>query len=115
MTDEIKSELLTEAEDLVTGPRAEAYGDAAINHMRIADLWNCWLRNRSWGSSGIITPYDAAMMVMLVKVARCQQKPSHDSHVDIAGYAAVLEDIYEQITGVQDDGGQEEQTPETER
>ena len=109
MTDEIKSELLAEAEALVTDPRAEAYGDAAVNHMRIADLWNCWLRNRSWGSSGIITPYDAAMMVLLVKVARCQQKPSHDSHVDIAGYAAVLEDIYEQIKGVQEDGGQEEQ------
>ena len=109
LTDKIKKELLTEAEALVTGPRAEAYGDAAVNHMRIADLWNCWLRNRSWGSSGIITPYDAAMMVMLVKVARCQQKPSHDSHVDIAGYAAVMEDIYEQIIGVQD-GGQETPT-----
>ena len=109
MTDEIKIELLAEAKALVTGPRAEDYGDAAVNHMRIADLWNCWLSNRSWGSSHIITPYDAARMVMLVKVARCQQKPSHDNHVDIAGYAAVMEDIYEQITGV-NDGGQETPT-----
>ena len=109
MTDEIKSELLEESEALVTGPRAEAYGDAEVNHMRIADLLNCWLRNRSWGSSGIITPYDAAMMMVFVKAARCQQQPSHDSHVDIAGYAAVLVDIYEQIKGVQEDGGQEEQ------
>jgi len=113
LTDEIKIELLAEAKALVTGPRAESYGDAAVNHMRIADLWNCWLRNRSWGASGIITPYDVAMMMLLVKVARCQQKPSHDSHVDMAGYSAVMEDIYEQITGVQQDGGQEAPTSET--
>tara|TARA_R110002020_G_scaffold18695_2_gene64968 strand:- start:12424 stop:12765 length:342 start_codon:yes stop_codon:yes gene_type:complete len=110
---DIKSDLLTEAQALVTGPRAKDYGDAAVNHMRIADLWNCWLRNRSWGSSGIITPYDAAMMMVFVKAARCQQQPSHDSHVDIAGYAAVLEDIYEQIKGVQEDGRQKEQAETT--
>ena len=110
LPDETKSELLIEAEALVTGPRAEAYGDAAVNHERIADLWNCWLRNRSWGSSGIITSYDAAMLMMLVKVARCQEKPGHDSHVDIAGYAAVMADIYEQTTGARRDGGQKTPT-----
>ena len=107
MTDDIKSELLDEAKSLVTGPRAQSYGDATINHMRIADLWNAWLNNRSWAHHGVITPYDVSMMMSLVKFARCQQQPNHDSHVDIAGYSAVCEDIYEQIKGVKD--GREEE------
>ena len=43
------------------------------------------------------------MMMSLVKFARCQQQPNHDSHVDIAGYSAVSEDIYEKIMEVEDD------------
>jgi hypothetical protein len=113
LSDEIKKKLLVEAEAIVTGPRADAYGDAAINHIRIANLWSDWLHNRNWATS-TITPYDVAMMMLLVKVARCQQKPSHDNHVDVAGYAAVLEDIYHHTAGEQEDGGQEAPTPKTE-
>ena len=114
MSDEIKKKLLVEAEAIVTGPRADAYGDATINHIRIANLWSGWLHNRNWATN-TITPYDVSMMMLLVKVARCQQKPSHDNHVDIAGYAAVLEDIYQhQTAGEQEDDGKEAPTPEIE-
>lgn len=112
MSNEIKNKLLVEAESLVTGSRADSYGDAAINHIRIANLWSDWLYNRNW-ATGAITPYDVAMMMLLVKVARCQQKPSHDNHVDVAGYAAVLEDIYQhQTAGDQEDDGKKVSTPE---
>ena len=43
----VKSELLANAESLVTGPRATAYGSSAINHLRIADFWNVWIANRA--------------------------------------------------------------------
>ena len=99
-----KADLLQEVHDMVTGPRASAYGETASNHSRIADFWNNWLKNRSWSHHNVITPYDVAMMMALVKFARCQQQPSHDSHCDIAGYAAVAEDIYEQIMEVEDGG-----------
>jgi hypothetical protein len=89
----VKSELLAEAERLVTGPRANAYGPSTVNHLRIADLWNVWIANRA--IPGPISAYDAAMMMALVKFARCQHTPATDSHVDIAGYAAVAEDIYQ--------------------
>lgn len=105
MSNDIKADLLQEAHDMVTGPRAESYGEAAANHSRIADMWNVWMRNRSWAKHGVITPYDVAMMMGLVKFARCQHHPAHDSHCDIAGYAAIAEDIYEQIMEAQEDGG----------
>jgi len=78
---------------IVSSDRSRSYGDPLLNHMRIADLWNVWLQNRLWGPE--ITPYDASMMMNLVKFARCQHKPSTSSHEDIAGYASVSDFIYE--------------------
>ena len=43
---DIKKELLEEAAGLVSGQRAEDYGDATANHMRIAEFWNTWIMNR---------------------------------------------------------------------
>ena len=108
---DIKKELLEEAAGLVSGQRAEDYGDATANHMRIAEVWNTWIMNRTW--QGPLTAYDVSMMMALVKFARCQQKPSHDSHVDIAGYAAVSEKIYEDLVGVKEEhsDGRENASP----
>ena len=50
------------------------------------------------------------MMMNLTKFARSMHKPKFDSHVDIAGYAAVANEIYETIVGVKIDGGTEEPT-----
>ena len=110
---DVKSELLAEAESLVTGPRANDYGDAAINHLRIAALWNVWIGNRE--IPGPISAYDAAMMMALVKCARCQHRPATESHIDIAGYAAVAEDICQTLIDMEkeeENGGKEEPTME---
>ena len=89
------SEMLLKAAELVGGQRAEDYGDKTVNHIRIAELWNYWLEeSRKSGADKRITPYDVAMMMMLVKVARLMHSPGHqDSHIDIAGYASILEEI----------------------
>ena len=110
---DVKSELLAEAERHVPGPRANDYGDAAINHLRIADLWNVWIANRA--VPGPISAYDAAMMMALVKFARCQHRPATESHIDIAGYAAVAEDICQTLIDMEkeeENGGKEEPTME---
>ena len=109
----VKSELLAEAESLVTGPRANDYGDAAINHLRSAALWNVWIGNRE--IPGPISAYDAAMMMALVKFARGQHRPATESHIDIAGYAAVAEDICQTLIDMEkeeENGGKEEPTME---
>lgn len=90
------SEMLEQTAALLGGQRAADYGDKTVNHQRIADLWNAWLHESrvSNGPSGSITAYDVAMMMLMVKVARLMHSPGHqDSHVDIAGYAAILEEI----------------------
>lgn len=88
----LASDMLKHAAELVGGERATDYGDKLTNHERIAALWNYWLVQQ--GKPAEITPYDVAMMMLLLKVARLMNSPGHrDSHVDLAGYAAILEEI----------------------
>lgn len=49
----------------------------------IADLWSAYHNTD-------ITPWDVANMMALLKIARIKRNPKHrDSHVDLAGYAAL--------------------------
>ena len=86
---------LDKVKGVVTGPREKEYGDKTENHARIAKLWNMWLTETKEDGDAI-TPYDVATMMLMVKLARLMQSPGHqDSHIDIAGYAACMEEIYD--------------------
>ena len=76
--------------ELVEGERADAYGDCVVLH-RIARLFNAYMDGRVEASA-----YDAAVFLMLVKIARMRHKPSTDSHIDIAGYASICQSIFEE-------------------
>tara|TARA_B100000700_G_C14452395_1_gene582246 strand:+ start:289 stop:555 length:267 start_codon:yes stop_codon:yes gene_type:complete len=77
-----RDKYLEQANNLINGQRQEDYGTALENHKRIADLWAVYTGNE-------FTPVDAAMMMLLVKVARTMERPKDDSFVDICGYAAL--------------------------
>lgn len=65
------------------------YAPPEVNFQRIADLWNTYLDGRNE-----VTPYDTAMMMVLVKVARSIASPHLIDHlVDTAGYAACAADV----------------------
>jgi hypothetical protein len=115
------AEMLSTTAELVGGQRAQDYGDKTVNHKRISDLWNMWLENRTpmmegsdildnqvyrgnpanfilmandYEHKSTITTYDVAMMMLLVKIARLMNSPGHqDSHIDVSGYASILEEI----------------------
>jgi hypothetical protein len=92
-------DMLLKAAELVGGQRATDYGDKYVNHKRIADLWNIWFKESRRGDNILtkcqeIHAYDVAMMMLLLKIARLMHSPGHqDSHIDIAGYASILEEI----------------------
>ncbi|AFV51187.1 phosphofructokinase [Mycobacterium phage 20ES] len=78
--------ILTQAEEIINGQRAQDYGDALENHQRIANLWNTYLQKN------VVDHNDVAMMMILLKIARFMENGyHHDTVVDIAGYAGVLE------------------------
>jgi hypothetical protein len=74
---------LDEAEKLINGPRAKEYGDASLNHQRIADMWSV-----IFGIKVTVSMVYLAMIAL--KMSRIMNTPDHeDSWVDICGYGAL--------------------------
>tara|TARA_Y100000356_G_scaffold134000_1_gene142243 strand:+ start:112 stop:417 length:306 start_codon:yes stop_codon:yes gene_type:complete len=91
-----RNSVLNKAIEVINGARADDYGNAQENHERIANLWNVYLEDMY-----AIKPRDVAVMMMLLKVARISEAirydhkevDTSDSFVDIAGYAALAEEM----------------------
>jgi hypothetical protein len=81
--------VLKEAHKIIYGDREKTYGHPAKNLNTIAVMWGSYLNAKP---TELITPKDVAAMMMLVKVARFANDPTHrDNLVDICGYAALIE------------------------
>jgi Domain of unknown function (DUF6378) len=72
---------------LVGGERARQHGDALAAHANVAVLWSAYL--------GVpISARDAALMMVLLKVARTKTGAFNlDDYVDAAGYAAIAAEM----------------------
>ena len=81
--------ILKEAHAIIYGDREKTYGHPAKNLRAIATMWDVYINNKQTPE---ITAKDVAAMMMLVKVARFANDPTHrDNLVDICGYAALIE------------------------
>jgi hypothetical protein len=86
-----KTSILEEAQTIIYGDREKTYGHPAKNLKTIANMWTAYMNNMDDGNF-TITAKDVAAMMMLVKVARFANDPSHrDNLVDVCGYAALIE------------------------
>ena len=84
-----RSDLLKQAEELINGDRARDYGDAFLNHKRIADGWNVIVEG-ALKTHGELTPAHIALMMDWVKTSRLVHTIDHaDSWADKAGYSAL--------------------------
>ena len=92
------SDLLHQAAEIVSGPRAEQHGDMLACHSAISTLWNSYLAIRREPGSPL-SPLDVAQMLLLFKVARAQTgSVSHaDHYLDQAGYAGCSAEIAERM------------------
>lgn len=87
--------VMQEAEGLVNGARAAAYGHPMENFTRIIALWQAYLDNREGGREAPLTCQDHAIMMVAVKIARLMETPEHrDSAVDICGYMGTIEKLW---------------------
>jgi aminopeptidase-like protein len=86
-----KTSVLEEAQTIIYGDREKTYGHPAKNLKTIANMWTAYMNNMDDGNF-TITAKDVAAMMMLVKVARFANDPTHrDNLVDVCGYAALIE------------------------
>lgn len=98
------NDICAKAADLVSGNRQKTHGDKVENHQNIADLWNAYL-GRRLGDGCEITPKDAALMMVLLKIARTKAGSFNiDDYVDMSGYAGVAGEIAVKQQEDDDDG-----------
>lgn len=84
-----RSDILAQADTLITEDRAAIHGDALECFTRIAAMWSGYLLVD-------IKPADVAVMMQHVKHARIKNSPRHADHWrDIIGYAALGGEITE--------------------
>ena len=90
-------QFLQEAHGIVYGDRHEEYGDAAVNFTNIARLWTAYILMDKDCMKNVeetfkFTQEDVACMMMLLKIARCNNKEEtgEDSLRDIVGYTTIL-------------------------
>tara|TARA_A100001388_G_scaffold277315_1_gene267981 strand:- start:10704 stop:10979 length:276 start_codon:yes stop_codon:yes gene_type:complete len=83
-----RDDILQEAMSLINGDRAKDYGDAYVNHERIARLWSVILERD-------ITASQVIMCMVAMKLARLIHSDKDDSWVDICGYGALGGEFYD--------------------
>lgn len=90
----LRVKVLEDALQCVTRDRQATHGRPENNFVNIANLWNAYLHTE-------LTPYDVAIMMVLLKVARFKGNPTYiDNAVDMAGYAALAVELAVSNTGV---------------
>jgi hypothetical protein len=81
-----REEILQTAIDLTMGDRNEQNGDPFENHQRIAKIWSVILHQE-------IEPYQVALCMAGLKIARLAYNPLDDSFIDGAAYLAISAEI----------------------
>jgi|TARA_E500000318_G_C3561268_1_gene213557 hypothetical protein len=81
------NEMLNIADKLVSGDRAQEYGDKKTMHDNIARLWSAYLNTD-------VTGHDVALMMTLLKMARTKAgNVTEDTYVDMAAYSAIAGEL----------------------
>ena len=102
--------ILEEVEKILGGDRRSDYGEANASFKRIADYWNAYLCHKrdkidnaaheedlpyEFLRGAYLTGRDVAMLMILFKIAREENKHKHDNLADIIGYATLADNMEE--------------------
>lgn len=88
--------LLEIVTDITSGERRRDYGRPLANHLRIAIDWTLYLQKKL-KIDKIIHPADVVWMMVGLKQAREINTAKYDNMIDVAGYGACLDDMYQQM------------------
>lgn len=88
----MKKSILQEAEELIHGPRRNAYGPPRESFTRLAQLLSVTLHRKL---KEPLTAHDAALVGVCLKLCRESNSPQRDNRVDGAGYFALADEVAE--------------------
>jgi hypothetical protein len=79
-----------EAENIINGPRRDAYGPVEESFKRHASVWTGILQHKLQSP---ITPQEVALMMIGLKLTREANAHQRDNLTDIVGYTLLLEKL----------------------
>ena len=83
----MKRQMVLRRAEAVVMERQQSYGDPADSMVAVAARWSITLGQT-------VTPEQVVLCLIDLKLARLSHNPCHyDSAVDLAGYAALLQEI----------------------
>jgi len=92
--------ILTDADEIINGERAKAYGSVKENFDTIAKFWSTWIQARH-NTYITMDQYDVEQMMLLLKSARLASSPDHmDSRMDQAGYNGCIEKYHNEVKAI---------------
>lgn len=94
--------VLQEANELVNGDRAKAYGTAVESFGRIANIANGMMTKKEqegMARMGEITDIQVCKILMALKISREMHAHKRDNLVDLAGYTFLLHELEEHHGG----------------
>lgn len=86
-----KPSILSEAQAIITGPRRESYGPVEESFERAARVWNELLFKKL---KEPLVGTDVGMAMAGLKLCREANKHDRENLVDVAGYAALLDQLH---------------------
>ena len=90
-TSPMDQQFIKAALETISGDRRASYGEPEANLAQIMKFWNPYIDGRKSRTQGFdLDATDHAALMILLKVARLVNSPSHgDTWKDIIGYAAI--------------------------
>lgn len=79
--------IFKEAEDVINGPRREAYGPVERSFQETANIWSVVLKIP-------VTPQQVALCMIGLKLQREANSHHRDNLVDILGYTGLIDKLY---------------------
>ena len=78
--------VLQEAEQIINGPRRDAYGPVEESFVRVAAVWSAILKHE-------VTAHHVALCMAGLKLCRESNAHNLDNLIDAAGYIALAEKV----------------------
>lgn len=80
--------VLEEAKKIITGARRKSYGPVERSFKEVATLWSVVFKRE-------VSTFEVALAMIALKLQREANSHHRDNLVDLAGYTALLEQLYD--------------------
>lgn len=88
----VNTSILNTVDGILNGERLDSYGSPLESFTRVSDYWNTYLSHNNIDIENL-KPSDVAMMMVLFKIAREENKYKEDNIVDAIAYLTLYNNL----------------------